>query len=255
MVLCVCVCVCARVCVCGLLCSAAMTISGKLHNISYYLRAYYTSPTCRWNVLRYPITSVFIFYWSLRTLRRTWGTKGYRGNDEGPIHNDPRSFEELCHKVLIPKGLLLSVEGQTLAKYKGDKHKMLFSWCLIALGKIMHTSCPQGELNNPYLATLPEQTELMKNVKDEIIGLRGAMGMRYHAKRALSPAKVTRDLLTHACHTGAINNSLMFPIPFTYYHIVNTTVMTYLTILSWCFLYMTPGSQVFVLLALNNRRK
>ena len=58
----------------------------------------------------------------------------------------------------------------------------------------------------------------MKNIKEEIVGLRGAF--------------------------GSINNSLMFPIPFTYYHIVNTTVMTYLTILSWCFLYMSPGSQV-----------
>ena len=199
-------------------CSAAVSIGGKLHNISTYLRAYYTSPTARWNVLRYPLSSVFLFYWSIRNLRRQWGAHGYDAKHGGPVANDPTTFKELCDKVLIPKGLLLSVEAEKLTLYKGDKHKMLFSWALISLGRIMHTPLPKGELNNPYLSTLPEQTELMKNIKEEIVGLRGAF--------------------------GSINNSLMFPIPFTYYHIVNTTVMTYLTILSWCFLYMSPGSQV-----------
>ena len=31
----------------------------------------------------------------------------------------------------------------------------------------------QGEMNNPYLATEPEQTELLKNVKEQIVDMRG----------------------------------------------------------------------------------
>jgi len=201
--------------------SAAVTIGGKLHNISTYLRAYYTMPTARWNVLRYPLASVYFFYWSLRDQRRQWKTSGYRNGEVGPVRDDPATFKELCDKVLVPKGLLMQVEATKLQQYQGDKHKMLFSWTLISLARIMSTPPPRGECNNPYLSTLPEQTELMKNVKQEIVELRGAM--------------------------GSIQNSLKFPIPFTYYHIVNTTVMTYLIILSWCFLYMTPGSQVCTL--------
>jgi len=197
--------------------NAAIGIQGKLHNISYYLRAYYTQPTNRWNVLRYLLASSYLFYWTLRDLMRTWGTIGYR-KDKDPeiIEGDPKSFAELCEKVLLPKSLLIEPEVEMLKKYKGDKHKLMYSWCIIALSKIMSTPAPNGEFNNPYLATKPEQTELLKNVKEQIVELRGSM--------------------------GAINNTFLFPVPFTYYHIVNTTVITYLMILSWCFLYMTAGT-------------
>jgi len=42
---------------------------------------------------------------------------------------------------------------------------------------------------------------------------------------------------------GAINNTFLFPLPFTYHHIVNLTVTVYVIILAWCFQYMTqsPG--------------
>jgi hypothetical protein len=36
----------------------------------------------------------------------------------------------------------------------------------------------QGEMNNPYLATEPEQTELLKNVKEQIIDMRGVQKLK-----------------------------------------------------------------------------
>jgi hypothetical protein len=49
-------------------------------------------------------------------------------------------------------------------------------------------SVSKGEKGNPMLASEFEQTSLISNLKEEIVGLRGAM--------------------------GAIDNSMLFPIPF-----------------------------------------
>ena len=182
--------------------ASCIAIQGKLHNISLYLRAYYTRPTSRWNVLRYLLASHYIFYWSIRDRYHKWKNSQYKEN--------PGSFRELLDNVIIPKGLLIGMEADMLIEYKGNKHKMLFSWSVVALKRIMAAPPPQGEKGNPMLSSEFEQTSLISNLKEEIVGLRGAM--------------------------GAIDNSMLFPIPFQYYHIVNVTLLINLLLLSYAFL-------------------
>lgn len=105
-----------------------------------------------------------------------------------------------------------------LHDYKGNKHKLLFSWSVVALKRIMAAAPPKGEKGNPMLASEFEQTSLISNLKEEIVGLRGAM--------------------------GAIDNSMLFPIPFQYYHIVNVTLMINLLLLSYAFLSINSAFSI-----------
>jgi hypothetical protein len=182
--------------------ASVIAIQGKLHNISLYLRAYYTRPTSRWNVLRYLLASHYIFYWSIRDRYHRWGNSQYK--------EDPGSFRVLCDKVLLPKGLMIGMEVDMINDYRGNKHKLLFSWSIVALKRIMAAPPPQGEKGNPMLSSEFEQTSLISNLKEEIVSLRSAM--------------------------GSIENYMLFPIPFQYYHIVNVTLFINLLLLSYAFL-------------------
>jgi len=182
--------------------ASVIAIQGKLHNISLYLRAYYTAPTSRWNVLRYLLASHFIFYWSIRDRYHKWKNSQYKAF--------PGTFRTLLDTVVIPKGLLIGIEADMLHDYKGNKHKLLFSWSVVALKRIMAAPPPMGEKGNPMLSSEFEQTSLISNLKEEIVGLRGAM--------------------------GSIDNSMLFPIPFQYYHIVNVTLMINLLLHAYAFL-------------------
>jgi hypothetical protein len=46
---------------------------------------------------------------------------------------DPGSFVDLCENTLLPKGVLITPEVEALKKYGGNKHKLLFSWSMVAL--------------------------------------------------------------------------------------------------------------------------
>jgi hypothetical protein len=46
---------------------------------------------------------------------------------------DPGSFKDLCEGTLLPKGVLITPEVESLSKYGGNKHKLLFSWSMVAL--------------------------------------------------------------------------------------------------------------------------
>jgi len=46
---------------------------------SLYLRAYYTSAGTRWNVIRYPLASHFIFYWSMQKRYFDWNKSQFQG--------------------------------------------------------------------------------------------------------------------------------------------------------------------------------
>lgn len=46
---------------------------------------------------------------------------------------DPGSFADLCQNTLLPKGVLIGPEVEALTKYSGNKHKLLFSWSMVAL--------------------------------------------------------------------------------------------------------------------------
>mmetsp|Transcript_42529 Transcript_42529/g.100289 ORF Transcript_42529/g.100289 Transcript_42529/m.100289 type:complete len:410 (+) Transcript_42529:395-1624(+) len=123
-----------------------------------------------------------------------WNNPGY--------NTDPGTFKDICRDVLIRKGVLIPLEAQALGEYKGNKHKLLYSWSIVALKRIMQTGMPAGEKNNPMLNTEFERTSLLHDLKREIIAMRGAIGL--------------------------IDNSMLFPIPFQYYHMVNMTVFIYL---------------------------
>jgi hypothetical protein len=95
---------------------AAIAIQGKMHNVSMYLRAYYTMPATRWNVIRYLLASHYIFYWSIRRRYYDWKNTQYK-------YADPGSFADLCEDVLISNGVLIKMEAEALQGYKGNKHK------------------------------------------------------------------------------------------------------------------------------------
>mmetsp|Transcript_12976 Transcript_12976/g.31542 ORF Transcript_12976/g.31542 Transcript_12976/m.31542 type:complete len:549 (+) Transcript_12976:222-1868(+) len=178
---------------------AAIAIQGKMHNISLYVRSYFVQPATRWNVIRYLLASHYIFYWSLRRRMFDW---------KNPQYNvDPGTFKDVCKDILIPKGILIPVEADALMAYKGNKHKLLFSWSIIALKRIMQANMPTGEKGNPMLHSEFEQTSLTTDLKKEIVEMRGAI--------------------------GTIDNSMLFPIPFQYYHMVNMTVFIYLLFLAY----------------------
>ena len=79
---------------------------------SLYLRAYYTSAGTRWNVIRYPLASHFIFYWSLQRRYFDWSKSQFKGMDPG-------TFDDLIDKTLLPKGVLIAKEAHCLKKYAG----------------------------------------------------------------------------------------------------------------------------------------
>jgi hypothetical protein len=191
---------------------AAIAIQGKMHNISLYVRSYFIQPATRWNVIRYLLASHFIFYWSLRRRMYDWKNSQY--------HENPGSFGDICRDVLIPKGVLIPIEATQLAEYKGNKHKLLFSWSIIALKRIMQASMPTGEKGNPMLHSEFEQTSLTTDLKKEIVELRGAIGL--------------------------IDNSMLFPIPFQYYHMVNMTVFINLSFLSYAFALRDSWLTIFI---------
>lgn len=178
---------------------ATVAIQGKMHNISLYVRAYFVQPNARWNVIRYLLASHFIFYWSLKRRMFDWKNPQYP--------QDPGTFKDICHDVLIPKGVLIPIEALALQTYKGNKHKLLFSWSIIALKRIMQAPMPVGEKGNPMLHSEFEQTSLVADLKKEIVEMRGAIGV--------------------------IDNSMLFPIHFHYYHMVNMTVFVYIVLLSY----------------------
>mmetsp|Transcript_59784 Transcript_59784/g.140874 ORF Transcript_59784/g.140874 Transcript_59784/m.140874 type:complete len:551 (+) Transcript_59784:204-1856(+) len=193
-----------------------IAIQGKIHNVGLYLRAYYTKSSTRWNVIRYLLASHFLFYYSLRRRYKDWGSSQYS--------EDPGTEAEFCNSVLLKKGVLIQPEYDTLLRYKGSKHKLLYSWSVIAMKRIMQAAPPKGEKGNPMLNTEFEQTALMTNLKKEIIGMRQSI--------------------------GTIDNSMLFPIPFQYYHIVNVTLVVFLHLLAYGFLFMADKlGSVFSLVA------
>ena len=60
-----------------------------------------------------------------------------------------------------------------------------------------------------------EQTSLITNIKEEIVDMRAAI--------------------------GKIDNSLLFPMPFQYYHIVNFCMKIELVLLAYAFLFINGG--------------
>lgn len=104
-----------------------------------------------------------------------------------------------------------------LGEYQGDKFKLLFTWSIIALKRIMESPLPAGEQGNAMLFNEHEQTALVNNVKDEIVGMRGAI--------------------------GSISNSLIFPFPWPYYHIVVCIVNVQLLFLSISTIKLTKDSR------------
>jgi len=204
-----------------------IAIQGHLHNIGLYLRAYYTTPATRWNVMRYPLASQFIFYWSLRHRYHLWQSSQYL-SDPGDMAelffgNEKRADEE-AFEGLVPKGILIRAEAEALLENEANVHKLLFSWTIVAMKHIMGTEPPAGEKGNPMLNSDYEQTALMSNLKEEIVGMRGAI--------------------------GAINAGMLFPVPFLYYHIVNLTLTIFLVLLAYAFLFINDGKgSVFSLIA------
>eukprot|EP00277_Geminigera_cryophila_P038127 CAMPEP_0173099218 /NCGR_PEP_ID=MMETSP1102-20130122/35347_1 /TAXON_ID=49646 /ORGANISM="Geminigera sp., Strain Caron Lab Isolate" /LENGTH=770 /DNA_ID=CAMNT_0013992167 /DNA_START=70 /DNA_END=2382 /DNA_ORIENTATION=- len=183
-----------------------IAIQGKLHNMSLYLRTYYTSPSTRWNVIRYPLASHFIFYWSMQQRYFLWKKSQF-------ADKDPGTFEELVNNTLIAKGVLIPKEGEALTNYPANKHKLLFTWSIIALKRIMQAPLESGgEGGNPMLNDPTEQTALITSLKEEIIGMRGAI--------------------------GKIDNSMLFPIPFQYFHVVNVVLKLDLLLLAYAFLFI-----------------
>eukprot|EP00960_Hanusia_phi_P055746 763053-Hanusia_phi.AAC.10 len=185
-----------------------IAIQGKLHNISLYLRTYYTYPTHRWSVLRYLLASHEIFYWSIRKRYYDWKKSQF-------ISQNPGTFEDLIENALMKKGLLLRQEGKALQTYGGNVHKLLFAWSIVSLKRIMQTPVPEGEKGNPMLISEYEQTSLITNIKQEIVDMRAAI--------------------------GKIDNSLLFPMPFQYYHIVNFCMKIELVLLLYAFLFINGG--------------
>mmetsp|Transcript_61084 Transcript_61084/g.143841 ORF Transcript_61084/g.143841 Transcript_61084/m.143841 type:complete len:440 (+) Transcript_61084:3-1322(+) len=192
-----------------------IAIQGKLHNIGLYLRAYYEQPATRWNVMRYLLASHYIFYWSLQRRYYDWKNSQYK--------KDPGTFQDLINKTLVAKGVLIKVEADCISKYEGNKHKLLYSWSTVAMKRIMQAAPPKGEKGNPMLNTEFEQTAVLTNLKEEIVGMRGAI--------------------------GTIDNSMLFPIPFQYYHIVNVTLWVNLTLVSYALLFVNkePAPGVYFL--------
>eukprot|EP00802_Teleaulax_amphioxeia_P004137 Tamp_04141.p1 GENE.Tamp_04141~~Tamp_04141.p1 ORF type:complete len:322 (+),score=67.11 Tamp_04141:1590-2555(+) len=71
---------------------------------------------------------------------------------------------------------------------------------------------PKGEKSNPMLQSEFEQTSLVTDLKDMIVEMRGAI--------------------------GAIDNGMLFPIPFMYYHIVNVTMTAQMLLLAYAFCFV-----------------
>jgi len=181
-----------------------IAIQGKLHNIGLYLRAYYSQESTRWNVIRYLLASHYIFYWSLKRRYFDWKNSQYKV--------DPGKFPDFVQNTLVKKGVLIKVEGECIKTYTGNKHKLLYAWSTIAMKRIMQAPLPKGEKGNAMLNTEFEQTAVLTNLKEEIVGMRGAI--------------------------GTIDNSMLFPIPFQYYHIVNVTLWVNLTLVAYALLFV-----------------
>jgi len=194
-----------------------ISIQGRLHNIGLYLRAYYCKSATRWTVIRYLLASHFIFYWSIKKRYFDWKNSQYK--------KSPGEFKDFADQVLVKKGVLIKTEADCLNGYKGNRHKLLYSWSIVAMKRIMQSPPDKGgEKGNPMLNTEFEQTALMSNLKKEIVGIRQAV--------------------------GTIDNSLLFPIPFQYYHIVNVCLMILLNLLAYAFLFINSGKgSVFSLIA------
>ena len=57
---------------------------------------------------------------------------------------DPGTFKDLINNSLVPLGVLIGPEAEALVKYSGNKHKLLYSWSMVALKRIMQA--PQVRL-------------------------------------------------------------------------------------------------------------
>eukprot|EP00960_Hanusia_phi_P031507 749332-Hanusia_phi.AAC.5 len=79
----------------------------------------------------------------------------------------------------------------------------------------MQTEEPSGEKNNMMLDSEYEQTNVISALKEEIINFRGVLGQ--------------------------IDNSLLFPMPFPYYHVVNLAMKIQLLFISYASLFMNSG--------------
>jgi len=168
--------------------SKCIGIQGKMHNISVYLRVYFSKPGTRWNVLRYLLCVHEHFLWVNR--RRTF--------DYGKSLENPGTFDELVDTQFVTKGLLIKKEAEALKEYKNDKNKLLFTWAIIALKRIMEINMPAGEKGNSMLFNAFERTALVQNVKNEIVEMRADI--------------------------GSIMHSLVFPFPWPYFHVVGLIV-------------------------------
>ena len=79
----------------------------------------------------------------------------------------------------------------------------------------MQAEEPSGEKNNIMLDSEYEQTSVITALKEEIINVRGILSQ--------------------------IDNSLMFPVPFPYYHVVNFAMKIQLLFISYASLFMNNG--------------
>jgi hypothetical protein len=179
-------------------------IAGNVKNITILLRAVLRRKEGRWNVARHLISSQRILYWEVRKRRAEW-----HGDLPGE-HNHPGVWNDWAPTELGNACLMTPEEMAYVGTFSGNKHMLLYSWAIEQL---------RDEIGAPLLSN----------------GQRAAH-LRSESDEAHFVTQCCNQILPMRDNTARLHQMLLVPIPFPYYHLVETMVFFVLLLMAYSFI-------------------
>jgi len=179
-------------------------IAGNAKNITIVLRAVLRRKEARWNVARHLVSSQRILYWEVQKRRAEW-----HGDLPGE-RNHPGGWNDWAPRVLGDASLMTPQEMDYVGKFAGNKHMLLYSWAIEQL---------RDEVAAPLLSS-GQRACTLRSENDE----------SHFITQCCNQILPMRD------NTARLHQMLLVPIPFPYYHLVETMVFFVLLLMSYSFI-------------------
>ena len=183
-------------------------IAGAVKNMSVLLRATFRQPEPRWSVVRYLVVSQHLLYHEVNKRRAEW--HGSKPGDE----DHPGGWDTFAERM---EGLHLMTgeERDALKSWEGNRHMLLYSWSLEQV---------REELDRP-LGPSGERSVTLRSANDEAHFL----------------TQFTTQLMALRDNTSRLHQMLLVPIPFPYYHLVETMVFFVLLLMAYSFINLNAA--------------
>jgi len=186
-------------------------------DVACYMRAAFRDPEARWEVVRYMVASQQILYWEVVLREAEW--HGHTSDDPPELH--PGAWDgQITKENLVKNNLLSEKECSIVGSFQGNKHTLLVTWAMTALRTEFASPPSESPCGTPQvLITSPEDQANFITTCSE-----------YMCRQRIQMAR--------------LNQLILFPLPWAYYHLIHMMVYFILLILCYAFVNLNiSGSE------------